>query len=212
MIEPDPMIKPVAIDHVVLRMNQMPAILRFYCEIVGCVEERRIPEAGLVQLWAGDSLIDLLDVAAEQDEYDHSAPSMEAPNMAHLCLRIAAVEESDLRTCLEQAGITTQDFADRYGATGYGRSLYIRDPQGNVVELKLEPIKAVLEPEAPNLLLQIFCAISPPSIQQCQFSSGNPPVPTLYCLSGQQAEIPIRAALQQRIRRLHAQLVAAERS
>jgi len=132
------MITVVAIDHVVLRTNQMPAMLRFYCAILGCVEIRRLPEIGLVQLRAGSSMIDLIDIAAAQGQPGNSLPLEEARNMEHLCLRIASVDESDLRTYLEREEITTQEFADRYGATGYGRSIYINDPQGNVVELKLE--------------------------------------------------------------------------
>lgn len=132
------MINVVAIDHVVLRTNQLPAMLHFYCAILGCVEERRLAEFGLVQLRAGSSLIDLVDIAAGSRHQEEFPPREEARNMEHLCLRIASADERELRTYLVRQGITTQEFADRYGATGYGRSIYITDPQGNVVELKLE--------------------------------------------------------------------------
>ena len=132
------MINVVTIDHVVLRTNQMTAMLNFYCALLGCVEERRLPEIGLVQLRAGSSLIDLIDVEAGKSQQENSPPRKEAHNMEHLCLRIAPVAEIELRAYLEREGVTTQDFAERYGATGYGRSIYINDPQGNVVELKLE--------------------------------------------------------------------------
>ncbi|MGU3844370.1 VOC family protein, partial [Vibrio diabolicus] len=36
--------------------------------------------------------------------------------------------------------IETEEFAKRYGAQGFGRSLYIHDPEGNVVELKPQVI------------------------------------------------------------------------
>ena len=48
------------IDHVVLRVRDMATMQRFYCEVLGCHEERRQDEIGLVQLRAGDSLIDLV--------------------------------------------------------------------------------------------------------------------------------------------------------
>ena len=48
------------IDHVVLRVRDTEAMQRFYCEVLGCREERRQDEIGLVQLRAGDSLIDLV--------------------------------------------------------------------------------------------------------------------------------------------------------
>jgi glyoxylase I family protein len=54
------MIKIREIDHVVLRVIDLPKMLDFYCRILGCIVERRQDELGLVQLRAGRSLIDLL--------------------------------------------------------------------------------------------------------------------------------------------------------
>ena len=56
------------IDHIVLRVRELPRSLAFYCELLGCTIEREQPQLGLTQLRAGSSLIDLvtLDRAAEQ--------------------------------------------------------------------------------------------------------------------------------------------------
>ena len=51
------------LDHVVLRLNDIPAALHFYGEILGCTVEKVQENLGLTQLRAGADLIDLVDVA-----------------------------------------------------------------------------------------------------------------------------------------------------
>src|SRR4051812_15405275 len=53
------------LDHVVLPVSDMAAAKAFYCGILGCTEEREIQSAGMVQLRAGASLIDLVDIAID---------------------------------------------------------------------------------------------------------------------------------------------------
>lgn len=132
------MIEIIAIDHVVLRTNQLTEMMHFYCDILGCVEERRLDDLGLVQLRAGAGLIDLVDIDSVLGRQGGAAPGTEGHNLDHVCLRIASIDEQVLRNYLAQHGINSKEFAERYGATGFGRSIYIEDPQGNVVELKLE--------------------------------------------------------------------------
>ena len=52
------------IDHVVLRVRDMPGMIAFYEQALGCKVERRLDRISLVQLRAGDCLLDL--VASEQ--------------------------------------------------------------------------------------------------------------------------------------------------
>ena len=132
------MITIKAIDHVVLRTSRLQDMIHFYCEVLGCHEERRLADLGLVQLRAGTALIDLVDHASKLGQLGGRAPQQDGRNMDHVCLRIAAVSESALKEYLRSHDIGTEEFAERYGATGYGRSVYIEDPEGNVVELKLE--------------------------------------------------------------------------
>jgi catechol 2,3-dioxygenase-like lactoylglutathione lyase family enzyme len=57
------MIRVRKVDHLVLRSANVPAMLRFYDEVLGCRAERILPpETGLTQLRAGDALIDLVAV------------------------------------------------------------------------------------------------------------------------------------------------------
>ncbi|MCH7817291.1 MAG: VOC family protein [Proteobacteria bacterium] len=131
------MISIKGIDHVVLRTTDTDAMLRFYCEVLSCKIERELPrDIGLVQLRAGSALIDLVPVASELGRLGGKAPSQDGRNMDHLCLLIDPVEEQELIDYLVAQGIEVQEFAERYGAEGFGRSVYINDPEGNVVELK----------------------------------------------------------------------------
>jgi hypothetical protein len=56
--------------------------------------------------------------------------------MDHFALQLAGFDEELLRAHLARAGVEAGDVGQRYGAGGMGPSLYIRDPDGNVVELK----------------------------------------------------------------------------
>ena len=50
------------LDHVVLRVRDQTVMTEFYCEVLGCSVERCVDDAGLKQLRAGASLIDLVDI------------------------------------------------------------------------------------------------------------------------------------------------------
>ena len=124
------------IDHVVLRVRDVERAIHFYCGVLGCREERRIEALGLVQLRAGSALIDLVDVAGALGKLGGGPPGDSGRNMDHVALRLGAFDERALRAELSAAGIEAGEVGDRYGAEGMGPSLYIRDPDGNVVELK----------------------------------------------------------------------------
>ena len=124
------------LDHVVLRVSDMARSLHFYCDVLGCAEERRIEALGLVQLRAGESLIDLVDLAAPLGRAGGSAPGEGGRNMDHFAVKVANFDADAIRAHLAAAGIDAGEVAERYGADGSGPSMYIRDPDGNVVELK----------------------------------------------------------------------------
>ncbi|AJY29682.1 glyoxalase/Bleomycin resistance /Dioxygenase superfamily protein [Burkholderia thailandensis 34] len=126
------------IDHVVLRAADLAAMTRFYCDVLGCHVEKEQRELGLVQLRAGRSLIDLLAAGAPIDRADSGAPG-KGRNMDHLCLRIEPFDAAALHAHLAEHGARPGDEAQRYGADGYGPSIYLFDPEGNMVELKGPP-------------------------------------------------------------------------
>ena len=127
------------IDHVVLRVADLEASLRFYGEVLGCVEERRIEALGLYQLRAGRSLIDLVPVDGPLGRAGGPAPGAQARNVDHVALALEAFDEAEIGRHLLAHGVEPGDVAPRYGAEGNGPSMYVRDPDGNVVELKGPP-------------------------------------------------------------------------
>ena len=117
------------LDHVVLRCHDQARMLDFYVRILGLIEERRLEAIGLIQLRAGRSLVDLVP--------DADGTPREHPDLDHLCLAIATPDLDAVVRYLVTAGVETiGEPMVRYGAHGYGLSIYCRDPEGNVIELK----------------------------------------------------------------------------
>ena len=131
--------KLLGLDHVVLRVRDLDAALRFYGDMLGCTEERRIDALGLVQLRAGAGLVDLVVVDSRLGRAGGGPPVPDGRNVDHFCVQLAHFDEAALRAHLGAHGIPPGDVGARYGALGMGPSMYIRDPDGNVVELKGPP-------------------------------------------------------------------------
>ena len=131
------MIKPLAIDHLVLRTANYRELIDFYCDVIGCTRERETsPEFGLTQLRAGNALIDIVDVNGELGQKGGAAPGTSGNNLDHFCLQIDGFDESELIAWLQARGVDCEEFVERYGAQGIGRSLYLSDIDGNTVELR----------------------------------------------------------------------------
>ena len=129
-------VRVLGIDHVVLRVVDVERSLAFYCNVLGCHVERRLDALGLIQLRAGSSLIDLVDVASPLGRAGGPSPSPQSRNVDHVALRIEPFDEQSLRAHLLGHGVEPGDVAPRYGAEGTGPSMYVHDPDGNVIELK----------------------------------------------------------------------------
>ena len=131
------MIEIAGIDHIVLRTSKLQAMLDFYCDVLGCTVERKTAaEMGLIQLRAGNALIDLVSVDSSLGRMGGGAPTATENNMDHFCLQLKPVSEIDIEQHLLGHGVKGQGFQDRYGAQGFGKSIYIEDPEGNTVELR----------------------------------------------------------------------------
>lgn len=133
------MLKLQGIDHLVLRVIDLDAMLRFYVDTLGCSVERRQDEIGLVQLRAGHSLIDLVPVDGKLGRMGGAAPGAEGRNLDHFCLRVQAFDAEAIHAHLASHGVEAGKTESRYGAEGEGPSIYLSDPEGNVVELKGPP-------------------------------------------------------------------------
>ena len=133
------MLKLQGLDHLVLRVVDLDAMVRFYVDVLGCSIERRQDAIGLVQLRAGRSLIDLVPVDGKLGRMGGAAPGAEGRNLDHFCLRVDPFDEAAIRAHLAARGADAGPTESRYGAEGEGPSLYLSDPEGNVVELKGPP-------------------------------------------------------------------------
>ena len=124
------------IDHIVLRVADLPRMLAFYHDVLGCTDERAQPELGLYQLRVGASLIDLVTLDGKLGARGGAAPGAEGRNLDHFALAIDPFDDAALRAHLAAHQVAIIEEGPRYGADGEGPSFYVRDPEGNVVELK----------------------------------------------------------------------------
>jgi len=129
------------LDHVVLRVRDVPGMVAFYRDVLGCTVERVQEAIGLTQLRAGASLIDLVDVDGKLGRMGGAAPGEQARNMDHFCLRVEPFDAQAIVAHLNVHGVRIGEFGSRYGAEGEGPSQYLFDPEGNLVELKGPPAK-----------------------------------------------------------------------
>ena len=127
------------LDHVVLRVRDREKVQRFYVDVLGCTLEKVQEDLGLWQLRAGTSLIDLVPVDRKLGREGGAAPGKEGRNVDHVCLRVEPFDADAIRAPLRAHGIAAGEPASRYGADGQGPSIYVSDPEGNVVELKGPP-------------------------------------------------------------------------
>ena len=124
------------IDHVVIRVDSLETMIHFYCRVLGCRLERGPGKLGLAQLRAGESLIDLVDARGELGRKAGGPPDHRAANMDHVCLQVQPWDAEAILAHLREHDVDVGEVADRYGAQGTGPSVYLRDPEGNTVELK----------------------------------------------------------------------------
>lgn len=135
----DPVFSILGLDHLVLRSADVAALRRFYVDVLGCSVEREQADLGLTQLRAGAALIDLVALDGPLGRAGGAGPGEEGRNLDHFCLRIDPFDADALRAHLARHGLDAGDVAQRFGAEGKGPSLYVQDPDGNVVELKGPP-------------------------------------------------------------------------
>ena len=124
------------LDHVVLRVADLERAKAFYRDVLGCPVEKWQPDLGLLQLRAGAALIDLVPLDGKLGREGGAGPGAEGRNLDHFCVRLERFDESALRAHLAAHGVACGEVVQRYGADGNGPSLYIKDPDGNTVELK----------------------------------------------------------------------------
>lgn len=157
------------IDHVVIRCENFPLMFDFYHRVLGCtIDEPRDDHVNrfggsLTHLRAGSCYIDLLayDTNHLTEEGQEAVARMhaggaglvnksladvnlssESSTLDHLCLRIDLFDEQKMINYLEEDNVDIVTAGEkRLGADGVGPSVYVRDPEGNVIELKGSPYR-----------------------------------------------------------------------
>ena len=130
-------IKVVDMDHIVLRVKDVDQALRFYIDVLGLaplrVEEYRAGKVPFPCARVSDgTIIDLLPIQDWKPVGDGSR------NLDHYCLTIEPTDMAQLGDHLRQLGVTVVSDAPapRAGARGIGNSIYIKDFEDNVIELR----------------------------------------------------------------------------
>jgi glyoxylase I family protein len=128
--------KILGLDHIVLRVRDMERMVAFWRDALGCAVEKVQAELGLVHIRAGAVLIDLVDIAGKLGKEGGRAAGAEGRNLDHFCLRVEPFDPAAIRARLAALGVHVDEPKRRFGAEGYGDSIYLTDPEGNRIELK----------------------------------------------------------------------------
>ena len=123
-------------DHIVLRIRDKDRMLGFYVDVLGLSIDRDRPNLGLTHLRAGRQMIDLVTLDGSLGAKGGAGPQAEGRNLDHFALQLRPFDEFAIRGHLAAHGVEVVEEGQRYGADGDGLSLYVRDPEGNLVELK----------------------------------------------------------------------------
>lgn len=126
----------LGIDHIVLRCTNLPGMVDFYCGHLGFEVAKRNEPLGLVHLRSRAAMIDLVALDGPLGRAGGAAPGAEGRNLDHLCLRVDPFEPDALMRYFETLGAAPSELRTRFGGEGDGLSFYIRDPEGNRVEIK----------------------------------------------------------------------------
>jgi catechol 2,3-dioxygenase-like lactoylglutathione lyase family enzyme len=121
------MVKAVGLDHVVLNVADVERSLAWYCDELGLAGER-------VDEWRrGEILFPSVRVDATTI-IDLLQTDRTGQNVDHVCL---VIEPTDLDALAASGRFdVTAGPARLFGAKGEGVGLYVRDPDGNVIELR----------------------------------------------------------------------------
>jgi catechol 2,3-dioxygenase-like lactoylglutathione lyase family enzyme len=128
------MVRISALDHIVLNVADVERSLAFYSEVLGLPAERveawrrgelRFPSVRVNEA----TIVDLVHAPAES--------GARQLNLAHFCLVTDADDLDAVARELTSAGVTIEvGPAVRSGARGNALSIYFRDPDDNLIELR----------------------------------------------------------------------------
>ena len=120
------------IDHVVLTTRDLPACLKFYAEILGMkYEQFQTPQQTRIALKFGKQKINVHEWGKEFTPRAHVA----APGTLDLCFIASVPLEKVIEKLKEEKIAIIEGPVEKTGAAGKIRSVYVRDPDLNLVEI-----------------------------------------------------------------------------
>ena len=135
-VQSQSLVKITEMDHIVLRNKDVEVSLKFYTKVLGLQAERvdewragevRFPSARI----NADTIIDFF--GTDQEPIGKEGDK----NQDHYCMVIEPTDMEELKSKFEAMGVEIQAGpGKRWGSHGDGISLYIYDPDDNVVELR----------------------------------------------------------------------------
>ena len=131
-------IQPIGVDHVVFLVADMARALAFYEDVLNCRPGFSYPDLGMEQVWFGNALIVLWDTG-HPGAAGAVPPVSGGRNVDHVCLACGPFDHQTLRAHLAASGVKIEREAMHGGARGMGASFYVRDPDGNKIEIKGPP-------------------------------------------------------------------------
>jgi catechol 2,3-dioxygenase-like lactoylglutathione lyase family enzyme len=124
------MVRATALDHLVLVVADVERTMAWYREHLGLEPVR------LVEWRAGEVPFPSLRVTADTIIDVVSGHDGARGHLDHVCFVVSAAELTSFR---EQSGLAIEDEGERFGARGMASSVYVRDPDGLLVELRAYP-------------------------------------------------------------------------
>ena len=122
-------------DHLSLPCRRVKATRKFYESVLGFRVTARMPKWGMTELKTGNAAIVLVDLASRAGAWAKSHRGT-GENMHHYCLRLKSFDEGALRTRLKRAKIAIEEEQHKRTPKGAEHAFYVRDPEGNCVELR----------------------------------------------------------------------------
>ncbi|MFM2356193.1 MAG: hypothetical protein RLZZ528_1929 [Pseudomonadota bacterium] len=135
MAKASPPFSLAGLDHVVFLVDDMDRALAFYQGVLGCQPGYSYPALGMEQVWCGSALIVLWDLT-HPGAAGAIPPVRGGRNVDHVCIALSPFDPDAMRAYLARHGIAIEREARHGGARGVGLSFYVRDPFGNLLELK----------------------------------------------------------------------------
>ena len=121
------------IDHLVLRVRDIDAMRKFYCDVLGAEHVGYRPKFAMSHLRVGECMLDLVEAGKRGVAAPGAGGGL---NLDHFCFRVEPFDQEAIVAHLKRHHVPLGPIRERYGAEGNGVSIYLTDPEGNTVELK----------------------------------------------------------------------------